>query len=207
MTKAALPEATLSLRDRFKTATRDAILEAAAAAFARDGAAYVRIEDIAAHAGIAVGTLYNYFHDRSALIGALLESRTFGLLDSLDAAADVDAPFPERLGRFVRTLADHFEANQPLLSVLLGEERSRGRDARTASRRHSTQQEVLVRAERLLAEGVRGGVLRDGDPWMYAALLVGMVRGMASSALTGHARLGDAAPEIVGVFLKGAGRR
>ena len=203
----SLSESSLILRQQFKTATRDAILDAAASAFARDSAAHVRMEDIAARAGIAVGTLYNYFHDRSALVGALLELRTRALLDSLDAAVNVDVSFRERLRRFVQALADHFEANRPLLSVLLEEERSHGHDARTASRRHSVLWEVLARAKRLLAEGVRAGALREGDPMVYAALLVGMVRGMVSSALTGHARLGDAAPEIVSVFLKGAARR
>lgn len=207
MTKAALPEITPSLRDRFKTATRDAILEAAASVFARDGAAHVRIEDIAARAGIAVGTLYNYFRDRSALVGALLELRTAALLDSLEIAVRANAPFEQRLARFVEALADHFEANRPLLSILLEEERIHGQDARTASRRHSVLRQVLTLAEQLLAEGVRASALRKGDPTVYAALLVGMVRGMVSSALTGHARLGDAAPEIVGIFLNGAGRR
>lgn len=207
MTKAATSETALTLRDRFKAATRDAILEAAAAVFARDGAAHVRIEDIAAHAGIAVGTLYNYFRDRSALVGALIELRTAALLDGLDVAVRSDAPFEQRLARFVEALAQHFEANRPLLSILLEEERLHGQDARTASRRQSVLRELMTRAERLLAEGVRDGALRDGDPGMYAALLVGMVRGMVTSALTGHARLADAAPNIVGVFLKGAAKR
>jgi AcrR family transcriptional regulator len=207
MTNAALPETTVTLRDRFKTATRDAILEAAASVFARAGAAHVRIEDIAAGAGVAVGTLYNYFRDRSELVGALLELRTAALLDGLDVAVRADAPFEQRLARFVEALAAHFEANRPLLSVLLEEERGHGHDARTASRRLSVMREVLGRAEPLLAEGVRSGALREGDPRLYAALLVGMVRGMVASALTGDTRLADAAPVIVGVFLMGAGRR
>lgn len=207
MNSDSFSESTLILRRQFKAKTRDAILNAAATVFARDSATHVRMEDIAARAGIAVGTLYNYFQDRSALVGALLESRTRVLLDSLDAALDVDASFDERLMRFVQALADHFEANRSLLSFLLEEERVHGHDARTASRRHSVLREVLSRAERLLVEGVRDRALREGDPSMYAALLVGMIRGMVSIAVTGNARLGDAATAIVGVFLTGAGRR
>src|SRR5450759_1515604 len=93
----SLSESQLILRQQFKTATRDAILDAAASTFARDSAAPVRMEDIAARAGIAVGTLYNYFQDRSALVNALLELRTRALLDCLDAAVKVEAPFRERL--------------------------------------------------------------------------------------------------------------
>ena len=60
----SLTDPSVTLRTRFRTATRDAILDAAAALFAADEASHVRMEDIAARAGIAVGTLYNYFEDR-----------------------------------------------------------------------------------------------------------------------------------------------
>jgi len=200
-------ESALTLRDRFKTATRGAILEAAASSFASDGATGVRMEDIAARAGISVGTLYNYFQDRSSLVGALLELRMRAMLDGLDAQHDADAPFRQRLGRFVQALADHFEANRSLLSVLLEDASSHGHDGRATSRGRSVLREVLTRAERLLADGVHRGVLREGDPTVYAALLVGMVRGMVWSALARKTGLADAAPEIVAVFLNGAGRR
>ena len=78
----------LNLRDRLRESTRDAILDAAATAFNTGGASAVRMEDIAAGAGIAVGTLYNYFRDRQTLVATLLRSRTQVLLDALDTAAD-----------------------------------------------------------------------------------------------------------------------
>lgn len=208
MSTGFLPATTRSLRVRYRAATRDAILAAAASVFARDGAAQVRMEEIAASAGVAVGTLYNYFHDRSALVSALLESRTRDLLDGLDAAIEREVPFLERLAGFVQALGDHFEANRSLLSVLLDEETSHGFDAQTASRRRSVSQEVLVRAERLMADGVHARALRDGDPASYAAMLVGMVRGMVvmRTLSRGGAPLSDTAPEMVRVFLDGASR-
>jgi hypothetical protein len=91
-----------------------------------------------------------------------------------------------------------------LLTVLLDEERSRGQDARAASRRRSVLNEVSSRAERLLAEGVREGVLRQGDPAFYAAALVGMMRGLAERELTGGtARLAAASPTLLDMFLNG----
>jgi AcrR family transcriptional regulator len=196
--------------------TRDAILEAAAAVFAAGGAANARMEDIAAEAGIAVGTVYNYFEDRTALVTALLEIRTRALFDALDAAVESDgAPgssqagqgFDVELERFVAPLARHFDANRSLLNVLLEEELHRGIDAKAASRRRTVLQEVLVRAERLAAKGIRTHALQKGDPAVYAALLVGMVRGIAMSALARQeASFADGARDIVRVFLKGASR-
>jgi AcrR family transcriptional regulator len=192
------------LRDRHKSATREAILDAGAELLTT-AATHVRMEDIAARAGIGVGTLYNYFRDRTSLVEALLEARRCALLDNLDAALAAGAPFRDRLSAFVQTLARHFETNRPLLSLLLEAERSTLTGA--ASRKHSVLQEVLGRAERLLSEGVREQEVREGDPLTFAALLVGMVRGTGDTILArGTGRLTDAAPLIVAVFLKGASR-
>ncbi len=206
----------LKLRERFRWATRDAILEAAASVLTAEGAANTRMEDIAAAAGVAVGTVYNYFEDRTALVTALLETRTRALVGALDAAVSPHAPagavhagrgFEVELERFVAALAGHFDANRALLSVLLDEELLRGIDPRSVSRRHTVLHEVLVRAERLVVKGIRTHALQKGDPAVYAALLVGMVRGVATIALgRREARFGDSVGEIVQVFLKGASR-
>src|SRR6188508_2634914 len=118
------------LRERLRSATRDAILAAAADVFAADGAANARIEDIAARAGVAVGTVYNYFEDRAALVAALLDVRTKSLLEALDedsgrsrskGGRGPSAAFAGELDRFVATLAGHFDTNRGLLTVLLDE--------------------------------------------------------------------------------------
>ena len=129
------------MRDRFRAATREAILDAAAGLLTREGASHTRMEDIAASAGVAVGTVYNYFEDRTALVTALLESRTRGLFDALDASAEWAVPtekpdsrekaekgarvgggveaFEAELERFVSAVAGHFDTNRFLLTVLL----------------------------------------------------------------------------------------
>ena len=199
----SLSERPVTLRDRHKCATRDAILAAGAELLATSSTK-VRMEDIAARAGIGVGTLYNYFRDRTSLVEALLDGHRLTLLGNLDTALVTGGSFRDRLTLFVDTLARHFEANRPLLSILLEAERSRvGQGTRTSP----LIEEILRRAEQLLSEGVGDGEVRDGDPPTYAALLIGMLRGAGDAILargTGH--LTDAAPVIVDVFLKGASR-
>src|SRR4051794_41806168 len=79
-------EPRLKLREWLRGATRDAILEAAARVFSSGGATHARMEDIAASAGVAVGTVYNYFEDRTALVTALLDGRRRDMFEALDAA-------------------------------------------------------------------------------------------------------------------------
>jgi len=220
MNASSSSEPRFKLRERLRGATRDAILEAAAAVFSAGGATQARMEDIATSAGVAVGTVYNYFEDRTALVNALLEGRRRDMFDALDAAvAPASAKLTDKAGekavrgfeaeleRFVAPLARHFDANRALLSVLLDEELHRGINAKAASHRQTIQQEVLDRAEHLMAKGIRSHALQKGNPAVYAALLVGMVRGVATSALAHpDARFADSAREIVRVFLKGASR-
>jgi AcrR family transcriptional regulator len=204
------------LRERFRAATREAILQAAAGLLMSDDSTQFRMEDIASGAGIAVGTLYNYFEDRTALVTALLESQTrtlFEALDAVDGAArpsaksGAAAAFEADLERFVSAVGRHFNANRFLLNVLVEEERQHGIDARAASRRRTVVGEMLTRAERLMEKGTRARALRKGSPSMYAALLVGMMRGLAISALVrGEPFPADGSAEIARVFLKGASR-
>jgi len=67
-------------RDRQKRERERQIVKAAERLFARRGFAGVAMEDVAERAGLAVGTLYNYFPSKSALLLAILRRETELLL-------------------------------------------------------------------------------------------------------------------------------
>lgn len=200
------------MRDRFRAATRDAILDAAAGLLEADDATHVRMEDIAARAGIAVGTLYNYFQDRRALVSALLETRTRTLFDTLDTVVGNDetadaARFGRELEAFVSALSEHFNRNRFLLHILFEEDRSRGIDPSAATRRSCVLAELFQRGDRIMARGISANALRQAEPTVYAALLVGMVRGVLMRVMAGDQAFSpEVSREIVRVFLTGAAR-
>lgn len=205
-----------NLRDRLRESTRDAILEAAASAFNTGGAGAVRMEDIAAGAGIAVGTLYNYFRDRQTLVATLLRSRTQVLLDALDAAADgqhadqhADRPsgahVTAELRQFVATLVAHWDANRVLLTLMMEDLLQSGADATAMNRQHTVATQLLARAQKLMARGIESGVLHPADTGVYAAMLLGMVRGVVvTSVVRGETGFAHQSDQIVRVFLRGA---
>lgn len=70
---------------------RGRVLDAARALVAREGAD-VRMDAIAAEAGVAVGTLYRHFTTKEALVAAAVEQSVESLADRAHrAVADVDA--------------------------------------------------------------------------------------------------------------------
>ena len=201
------------LRDRLRQSTRDAILAAAATTFNGRDANAVRMEDIAAAAGVAVGTLYNYFGDRNELVAAVLQARTQGLLEALDGvvaeatdpAAGSVGRFAADLQRFVGILTRHGDENRTLLLAVIDEVLEHGVDAAAMNRQHTVATQLIARAGRLLAHGIETGALRRAEPAFYAAMLLGMVRAVAVTALVrGEAGIAGRSDEIVRVFLTGA---
>lgn len=68
-------------------ARRQAILDAALTVFAERGYEAARLDDMAAKAGVAKGTLYLYFKDKEALFEALVRGAVSPILGQASAAA------------------------------------------------------------------------------------------------------------------------
>ena len=80
---------------------RQAILEAALFVFAERGFAAARLDDVAARAGVAKGTLYLYFQSKEALFEALIRDAVSPLLAQVGkVAAAPDLPPTKALETF-----------------------------------------------------------------------------------------------------------
>jgi AcrR family transcriptional regulator len=73
---------------------RQTILDAALSVFAERGFGAARLDDVAACAGVAKGTLYLYFKDKEQLFEEVIRGAVSPILERLDAlAAAPDLPF------------------------------------------------------------------------------------------------------------------
>jgi AcrR family transcriptional regulator len=194
----------LRLRERLREATQQAILEAAEQTFAERGIHGARMEDVASRAGVAVGTLYNYFGDKKHVVTALLDGHRVELLGRLDAALSPRRPFAEALVAWLDAALAHIEAHRAFFAVFLAEDAG---GERTGQRTVTMLEEITVRATRLVRAGVDQKALRAEHVDLYPLLLVALVRTAAKSTL--HARgkepLAIQASALADVFLHGAG--
>src|SRR6266545_704720 len=78
-------------RPRDADNTREMLLHAATAAFAEDGFAGARVDDIAARAGVNKALIYTYYRDKEGLYRAVLSSRLAPPASSLAVRAESDA--------------------------------------------------------------------------------------------------------------------
>ncbi|MBN2371967.1 MAG: TetR/AcrR family transcriptional regulator [Vicinamibacteria bacterium] len=112
--------------------TVKAILQAAAKLIAEQGFALMTTNKIAERAGVSIGSLYQYFPNKTAILTSLLEEHQAGIQpvieQSMRELEDPKLAFSEAIRRlFVRLLEKH--AVHPRLNRVLAEEVPRTRRA------------------------------------------------------------------------------
>jgi AcrR family transcriptional regulator len=98
---------------------RDRILEAARALVAETGVD-ATMEDIARHAGVAVGTLYRHFPAKEDLVAAVVEdslAQMASLTEGALAAVHAGAPAGLSLGQLFREIAERHATDQAFKSA------------------------------------------------------------------------------------------
>jgi AcrR family transcriptional regulator len=103
--------------------TVEAIIEAAARILEEQGHGGFTTNAVAELAGVSIGTLYQYFPDKDALLGALIARETARLVEEADAAS-VIAPGQQALDALVRAAVRH-QVRRPRLARLLDFEEAR----------------------------------------------------------------------------------
>jgi AcrR family transcriptional regulator len=186
-----------------RASTRARLLEAAAAAFAREGLDGANINEISLAAGFAKGTVYNYFASKETLFLAVVEeacARTVegaerpeaGTRARLRALLAADVAWAHEQEAFARVLVRELFSAKPELY----------------ERVVAAAAPFIGRVVEILAEGVRRGEVRADLPVERLALLF---TGLGELALVAHWGSGGAWPAleeipefVVDLFLEGA---
>jgi AcrR family transcriptional regulator len=152
--------------------TRAAILDAAGRLFAEQGYQATSVGDVANAAGVSLGTVYQYFRDRSDLVAALLQANVTRMLSQTDTEWRVsegkDGLF-RVLHNFVASYAERAEMAR------VWEEVCHLDDDLADLRRTLARLFTGVVARELRRAG-KAGLLRDDlDPDLAAIALAGMV--------------------------------
>jgi AcrR family transcriptional regulator len=193
------------LRDQFRDATHRSILDSAEKVFAK-GISSARMEDIANEAGVSVGTIYNHFSDRQALLGSVIGTRQSEMRAIMkDAMKKMkNRPFDEQLEHFMTIALETICRHYAFFLAAWQEE-----SGHNAPSRHSMLLEFQAHAETLVKEGIKTGILRKDDAGLYPLIIVGMIRGVTRLVNTEKigTPLNTLIPGLVRCFLKGAARK
>jgi AcrR family transcriptional regulator len=188
------------LRSQLRESVSIAILEAAEDLIAAKGLSGAPLAQIAKKAGVAVGTLYNYFEDREALIRALFEMRRTTLRPQLRAAISEHAelPFEQRLRVFLTDVFDVFEAHRKFIKVMIETEHVK---------LTPTPNDLGSAIGELVKVGVKEKVIASEYADALPIVIVGSVKALVLRRIAENAKLEAAdAQALVAIFLDGARR-
>ncbi|MEO7735605.1 MAG: TetR/AcrR family transcriptional regulator [Kofleriaceae bacterium] len=196
------PSPRAELRDQVRRTLREtvraSILDAAEELIAKHGLHAAGLAQIAKRAGVAVGTLYNYFSDRDALIRGLFESRRATLRPRLLAAVSggAELAFEPRLRSFVRAVLEAFEAHRSFFKLAIENEHLKPSGS-------TTPQDLLVGVRDIVAAGVREGVISREKAELLPLAITATLKSVAVHRIQAGGELAGDADAIVEIMLDG----
>jgi AcrR family transcriptional regulator len=199
------------LRSRFKEATQEAILDAAAEVFAEQGLQSARMEEIARRAGVAVGTLYNHFEDRESLLTTLVHSRRAELLQRMDDALEEHKakPIEQQLRGLIESTAQHFVRHQCFRAIVQELEGMPDQAPLILKLgRNEIHDAINARIAEVVKRGVASGELRSTDTDLFPLMLRGILHWVLKPQLvesTSAEMTQQRIDQILRFFMRGAG--
>lgn len=185
------------------------MLVAAEEVFAEAGLATAHVEDIARRAGVAVGTLYNYYKDRDGLLAAILTLRIDEITEELGEVTARTANSPVRLAllELVRAYFRFVERRPTFIRILAEGELTQLRESYPTSATIPNESWKAFRDifSSVMERGVAEGVLSERHSGLDLWLFVGLLRGVVLRGLRGGSPCREAdADRVIDVFFDGA---
>lgn len=195
-----------SLRARFKATVTGAILDAAEELAAEVGVPNTNLQAVAKRAGVAVGTIYNHFEDRSELFAELFSRRREELLSVLDAAHKkaASAGFEAQLEAYVTTVFAYFDTRRAFLRIAL--DGHKPVPVRKAGEAHNSMEQLTVRAERIVRAGLKEKRIRADVADLAPHFLTAAVRAVLMARVDAPKPLVAETGRVIDMFLKGTSR-
>lgn len=211
MTRAAKePVRKESVRAVVREAVRSELLKASERVFARCGFHATKMADIAGEAGVAVGTLYNYFDSKEEIFRAIVVDSQQQFRSRIEPLKKARDPL-ERLEGIVRTVMTSIEEKGGVFAVFfelgaISEFDIQRVGGDVAHQGHREFLETLTDAVRACVTA--GRLRRDISVYNLVGMLSGAMNGVVYSwfARGRRGRLATATDELWTLFLTGASK-
>ncbi len=186
------------------------LLLAAETVFSRSGFSETKMSDIAKQAGVAVGTLYNYFDSKEAIFEAIMDSRSGDMRALLEPLASLP-PLP-RVRGIIKVALAYLEEHSALFAIFVERGAMAEYDMGSIGGRAAEveYERFLEMLTAVLEEAARDGDLRRDIPASHlAAALSGAMNGYVFAWLKRRRgdSLQDGTSEIFELFFSGARAR
>ncbi|MBU4232633.1 MAG: TetR/AcrR family transcriptional regulator [Proteobacteria bacterium] len=177
------------------------ILAAARSLLEQRGPEAMTMEEIAAAAGVAKGTVYLYFQSKDDLIQALIAQVGENIIQDVEASLQAPGTPPEKLIRMVSVLLEYLNRERLLFPIYARELLQKEGASQEGFRRRSQEleEQFVTLVTRLFAEGIAAGQFIPANPRLLTFLIRGLIR--ATGYYQKAEGQADAAKEALPVIL------
>ncbi|MDB4952732.1 MAG: TetR family transcriptional regulator [Myxococcales bacterium] len=186
-------------------AVTDAILDATEAVAVESGLEAATISAIAERAGVAVGTLYNYFPDREGILSALFVARRAQIAPMIAAAAEATSklPFEARVRAFIGQLLAIFEEKQSFVRLAAMTDQA---SIKIKPRESTLMTQILQVFEHIMRDGAARKLFPVSRVPAYARMLHGALKALAMWRLSEGQAMTTDTDLLVDTWLHGIGK-
>ncbi len=187
---------------------RAEILEQAEKIFAAKGFHNTTVAEIAAASEFAVGTLYQFFESKEQLYTVMLTEKLNKMYAGIRESVALEADTVRRIECLVASQFRFVENNAEFCSIFIRGDHLFSLSEGSAALRIRMVADYAVHVsftEEVIREGIRAGILKEMDPRMMAAALMGIINSCASKwlAMMKGASLMGNIPFVIDIFLEG----
>lgn len=187
-------------KPRRKKGRKEEILDAAANLFSQKSYHDVTMDQIAAHVGVAKGTLYLYFNSKEKLYLEILED-TFEEIESiLEKEIAKNDPAPEKLKKVLSLIFQFYLQHLDVLRILSRDETHLIREHYEFTEHWRHRRIKLY--EKILEKGIKEGSFRPSNTKLTAHIIFGLV-GSVTFFYQSDKNAGDIAEEVYAMISEG----
>jgi len=157
------------------------IRQAAIRVFAREGFHQARMETIAHEAGVAVGTIYNYFDSKEKVLLSIFKAEFEERVHFYKELRESGLSIPEQIQRILQAHFSLLSERKELAQLLLRERFNLSKGFK--SKVLDLYREMLQQIEVVIREGVEQGRVRSCNPRIIAPALLGVVQSISACGM------------------------
>ena len=165
------------------TSTREAVLDAALAAFTERTYGGTSMAQVAERAGVAVGSIYRHFPSKEALGNAVYLHWKRRVVEDVEREVDLGAPARVAFSQLWRVLTRFATAYPDAFAFLEHQQHEEYLDGES----RALSERMTVIAVDVLVRGQRAGEVRATEPAVLLALAYGAFVGVDKALRTGQA--------------------
>ncbi|MGE0321791.1 MAG: TetR/AcrR family transcriptional regulator [Polyangiaceae bacterium] len=197
-----------TLQSQLKEAYRVAILDAAEDVFTERGFHEAKMSEVAERAGVATGTVYNYFKSKDHVFEAIASRSKAMFAQQMEPVRSIEQPI-ERLEAFVKKVFEFVEERGALFAVHLERESSRLVMLSRPAHEEPAREQILDVLGEAIAAGQAQGLIREDVPQlMLVHSLSAFMEGAMAIWVSGGRKeaLAPCAEFVVKLFIEGASK-